>query len=131
MQKIHGGLHKEFYFIENDVLYRSVMDNSHKFSAALVPEDLTDTVLVLGHSQSGPNGYQMTYAAIKRIYYWKGMRKHILVHCKTFVTCEKQKVQKHNLKNKYLNQVCSQWSLFELISLVHSILPHPKVIDIH
>ena len=70
------------------------MDNGHKFSAAVVPEDLTDTVLVLGHNQSGHNGYQRTYAAIKRNYYWKGMRKHILVHCKTCVTCAKQKVQK-------------------------------------
>ena len=50
------------------------MDNGHKFSAAVIPEDLTDTVLVLGHNQSGHNGYQRTYAAIKRNYYWKGMR---------------------------------------------------------
>ena len=70
------------------------MDNGHKFSAAVIPEDLTDTVLVLGHNQSGHNGYQRIYAAIKRSYYWKVMRKHVLVHCKTCVTCAKQKVQK-------------------------------------
>ena len=70
------------------------MDNGHKFSAAVIPENLTDTVLVLGHNQSGHNGYQRTYAAIKRSYYWKGMRKHVLVHCKTCVTCAKQKFQK-------------------------------------
>ena len=93
-EKVHGGLYKEFYFVENHILYKSVMDNGHKFSAAVVPEDLTDTVLVLGHNQSGHNGYQRTYAAIKRSYYWKGMRKHILVHCKTCVTCAKQKVCK-------------------------------------
>ena len=69
---------KEFYFIENDILYRSVMDNGHKFSAAVIPEDLTGPVLFLGHNQSGHNGYQRTYAAIKRNYYWKGMRKHVL-----------------------------------------------------
>ena len=79
-EKVCGGLYKEFYFLENDILYRSIMDNGHKFSAAVVPEDLTDTVLVLGHNQSGDNGYQRTYAAIKRNYYWKGMRKHVLVH---------------------------------------------------
>ena len=70
------------------------MDNGHKFSAAVIPEDLTHTVLLLGHNQSGHNGYQRTYAAIKQSYYWKGMRKHVLVHCKTCVTCAKQKVQK-------------------------------------
>ena len=108
------------------------MDNGHKFSAAVIPEDLTGTVLVLEHNQSGHNSYQRTYVAIKRSYYWKGMRKHILVHCKTCVTCAKQKVKKkHNLKSKYLNQECNQWSLYALISLVNSIPPHPKVTDTH
>ena len=74
------------------------MDNGHKFSAAVVPEDLTDTVLVLGHNQSGHNGYQRTYAAIKRSYYWKGMRKHILDNWKTCVTCAKQKSSKNTIQ---------------------------------
>ena len=93
-EKVLNGLYKEFYFVENDILYRTIIDNGHKFIAAVVPEELTDTVLFLGHNQSGHNGYQRTYAAIKCCYYWKGMRKHILVHCKTCVTCAKQKVQK-------------------------------------
>ena len=96
-EKVQGGMYSDFYFIENDILYRSIMDNGHKFSAAVVPEELTDTVLFLGHNQSGHNGYQRTYAAIKCSYYWKGMRKHVLVHCKTCVTCAKQKVQKNTI----------------------------------
>ena len=74
------------------------MDNGHRFSAAVIPEDLTGTVLLLGHNQYGHNGYQRTYAPIKWSYYWKGMRKHVLVHCKTCVTCAKQKVQKTQFK---------------------------------
>ena len=95
-EKVHGGMYKEFCFIENDILYRSIIDNGHKFSAAVIPEELTDTVLFLGHNQSGHNGYQRTYA-IKHSYYWKGMRKHILVHCKTCVTCAKQKSSKNTI----------------------------------
>ena len=83
-----------FYFVKKGVLYRSVVDNGHKFEAAVVPEDLIHTVLHLGHNQSGHNGYQRTYAAIKCVYYWKGMRKHVLVHCKSCPTCPKQRVQK-------------------------------------
>ena len=64
-EKVCGGLYKEFYFIKNDILYRSVMDNAHKFSAAVIPEYVTGTVLLLGHNQSGHNGYQRTYAAIR------------------------------------------------------------------
>ena len=69
-EKVQDRLYNEFYFIDNDILYRSVMDNGHKFNA-VVPEELTGTVLVLGHNQSGHNGYQRTYATIKRSYYWK------------------------------------------------------------
>ena len=59
-ENVCGGLYKEFYFTKNDILYRSIMDNGHKFSAAIIPEDLTGTVLLLGHNQSGHNGYQRT-----------------------------------------------------------------------
>ena len=93
-QKVIQGQYAQFYFIKKGVLYRSVVDNGHKFEAAVVPEDLIHTVLHLGHNQSGHNGYQRTYAAIKCVYYWKGMRKHVLVHCKSCATCAKQRVQK-------------------------------------
>ena len=99
-EKVLNGLYKEFYFVKNDILYRTIIDNRHKFNAAVVPEELTDTVLFLGHNQSGHNGYQRTYAAIKCSYYWKWMRKHILVHCKTCVTCTKHKVQKTQFEQK-------------------------------
>ena len=98
----------------------------------VVPEDLIHTVLHLGHNQSSHNGYQRTYAAIKRVYYWKGMRKHVLVHCKSCATCAKQRVQKNTIrKAQSLNQVCNQWSLFASISLVSFTLPLQKVIDTH
>ena len=93
-QKVIQGQYAQFYFIKKGVLYRSVVDNGHKFVAAVVPEDLIHTVLHLGHNQSSHNGYQRTYAAIKCVYYWKGMKKHVLVHCKSCPTCAKQRVQK-------------------------------------
>ena len=130
-QKVIQGQYAQFYFIKKGVLYRSVVDNGHKFEAAVVPEDLIGTVLHLGHNQSSHNGYQRTYAAIKRVYYWKGMRKHILVHCKSCPTCAKQRYKNHNLKKKSLNQVYNQWSLFASISLVSFTLPLQKVIDMH
>ena len=93
-QKVIQGQYAQFYFIKKGVLYRSMVDNGHKFEAVVVPEDLIGTVLHLGHNQLGHNGYWRTYATIKRVYYWKGMRKHILVHCKNCPTCAKQRVKK-------------------------------------
>ena len=76
--KVKEGACSEFYFVENNVLFRSIVDNGHKFEARVIPELLVDVVLHLGHNQSGHNGYQRTYAAQKCLYYWKGMRAQIL-----------------------------------------------------
>ena len=68
-EKVKKGAYKEFYFVHNNVLFRSIVDNGHKFKARVIPELLVDVVLHLGHNQSGHNGYQRTYAAIKCLYY--------------------------------------------------------------
>ena len=99
------------------------MDNGHKFSAAVIPEELTDTVLFLGHNQSGHNGYQRIYAAIKCSYYWKMMRKHFLVHCKTCVTYAKQKVQKTQFE-KQIFEPGVQPMEFMCIDLIGGFHPH-------
>ena len=76
--KVKNGMYKEFYVVKNNVLFRSILDSGHKFKARVIPESLVDVVLHLGHNQSGHNGYQRTYAAIKLLYFWKGMRAQIL-----------------------------------------------------
>ena len=70
------------------VLFMHVVDNGQ---ARVIPNSLMDVVLHLGHNQSGHNGYQKAYVAIKHLYYWKGMRMQILQCCKV---CALQKVQK-------------------------------------
>ena len=88
------GEYSQFYFVRNNVLFRSIVENGHRFEVRVIPESLKDVVLHLGHNQSGHNGYQRTYAAIKHLYYWKGMRTHVLQYCKGCKTCAVQKVQK-------------------------------------
>ena len=61
--KVKGGMYSDFYLVKNNVLFRSIADNGHKFEVRVIPESLVDVVLHLGH-----NGYQRTYAAIKHLY---------------------------------------------------------------
>ena len=129
-QKVTQGQYTQFYLIKKGVLYRSVVDNGHKFEAAVVPEDLIGMALHLGHNQPGHNGYQRTYAAIKCVYYWKGMRKHELVHCKNCPTCAKQRVQKTQFE-KQIFEPGVQPMEFVLTSLVSFTLPLQKVMDMH
>ena len=92
--KVKEGAYNQFYFVNDNVLFRSIVDNGHKFKARVIPESLRDVVLHLGHNQSGHNEYQRTYAAIKCLYYWKCMRAQVLRYCKNCKVCVVQKVQK-------------------------------------
>ena len=56
--KVKEGEYNQFYFVKNNVLFRSIVDNGHKFEARVIPESLRDVVLHLGHNESGHNGYQ-------------------------------------------------------------------------
>ena len=98
--RVNNGKYSDFYKIENNILNRTVVENNHKFDAAVLPAELVNTALFLGHNQSGHNGFQRTYAAIKRIYYWKGMRKDILKYCKGCSQCAKHQVE----KRKFIEQ---------------------------
>ena len=49
--KVKEGAYNEFYFVKNDVLFRSIVDNGHKFEVRVIPESLVDVVLHLGHNQ--------------------------------------------------------------------------------
>ena len=92
--KVKEGEYNQFYLVKNNVLFRSIVDNGHKFEVRVIPKSLRDVMLHLGHNQSGHNGYQRTYAAIKHLYYWKCMRTQILCYCKSCKVCAVQKVQK-------------------------------------
>ena len=81
------GIFMTKYFVENNFLLRSIVDNGHIFEARVIPKLLVDVVLHLGHNQSGHYGYKRTYTAIKCLYYWKGMRVKILQYCKSCKVC--------------------------------------------
>ena len=98
--KVQKGMYHEFYLVKNNILFRSIVDNGHKFEARVIPDLLVDVVVHLGHNQSGYNGYQRTYAAMKHMYYWKGMRTQILQYWKSCKVCALQKVQKTQFKKQ-------------------------------
>ena len=92
--KVNDGMYNEFYLVKNNILFKHIVDNGHGFEARVIPNSLMDVMLHLVHNQSGCNGYQRTYVAIKHLYYWKDMRTQILQYCKCCKVCSQQKVQK-------------------------------------
>ena len=58
--RVSNGKYPDFYKIENNILYQLVVENNHKFDAAVLPAELVNTALFLGNNQSGHNGFQRT-----------------------------------------------------------------------
>ena len=50
-------------------------------------------ILKLAHNKLGHNGISRTYAMLKRLYYWKGMKASITKHIKNCDVCQKRNLQ--------------------------------------
>ena len=97
----HNKLDKEYYSMdENGLLTRKVVDGGHKFHAIYLPNVLVFQVLRTAHDDLAHNGFPRTYAALKRVFYWKGMKKDIRKHCKTCAICMLHKLENVKFERK-------------------------------
>ena len=60
----------------------------------------TYEVLRIAHDNLGHNGFPRTYAALKRVFFWKGMKEDIRKHCKTCATCQLHKLENVKFERK-------------------------------
>ena len=81
------------YNVENDILKHCQSINGQLFYPIVLPHMLIGHILELSHNKLGHNGINRTYAMLKRLYYWKGMKTSITKHIKNCDNC-----QKHNLQ---------------------------------
>ena len=94
-------LDKEYYSLdENELLTRKVIDGGHKFHAIYLPSVLIFQVLQTAHDDLGHNGFPRTYAALKQVFFWKGMKEDIRKHCKTCATCQLHKLENVKFERK-------------------------------
>ena len=80
----------KLFMMKQGIVYRLWCENNKTEECIVVPEVLRNPLLMLAHNYSGHNGFRRTYNALKRQYYWPGMRKHILKHCKSCHQCSLQ-----------------------------------------
>ena len=74
----HNNLDKEYYSMdENGHLTRKVVDGGHEFHAIYLPTVLVFQVLQTAHDDLGHNEFPRMYAALKRVFYWEGMKEDI------------------------------------------------------
>ena len=80
----------KLFLLKHGIVHRLWCEDGRTSDCVLVPEVLRDSLLMLAHDYSGHNGFRRTYNAMKRQYYWPGMRKDILRHCKRCHQCALQ-----------------------------------------
>ena len=85
---------------ENGLLMRKVVDGSHEFHAIYLRTVLVFQILHTAHDDLGHNGFPRTYAALKRVFYWKSMKEDIRKHCKTCATCMLHKLENVKFERK-------------------------------
>ena len=82
----------------------NVVDGGHEFCAIYLPNVLVFQVLQTAHDDLGHNGFLRTYLALKRVFYWKGMKEDVRKHCKTCATCMLHKLENVKFERKIFKQ---------------------------
>ena len=75
------------YYLENGILMKYVSDNKQRFEVVVVPPEWGHTLLKLAHDDLGHNGTARTYMALRRSYYWKGMKTFVTLYIKRCSLC--------------------------------------------
>ena len=78
--------------MENDILKRVLMVNRLLYKPVVTPSILKDCLIMLAHDEQGHNGFKRTYGSLQTVYYWKGMKRQIQLHCRRCRTCAKHNV---------------------------------------
>ena len=122
-------LDKEYYSLdENELLTRKVIDGGHKFCAIYLPSVLIFQVLQTAHDDLGHNGFPRTYAALKRVFFWKGMKEDIRKYCKTCATCQLHKLENVKFEKKIFRPSLQPMD-FICMDLIANSTPPQQVMD--
>ena len=75
------------YYLSEGVLHKYVTDNKQRFETVVAPQSLIKHLLEMAHDHLGHNGSTRTYAILKRLYYWKGMKNMVKRYVKQCQQC--------------------------------------------
>ena len=85
------------------------------------PESLIQSILQTAHDESGHNRFPRMYSAIRRLYYWKGIKEDILQHCRNCYTCQLHKTAAVKFEAKHFKPLLKPMDFIamDLISEFH------------
>ena len=96
-------LNRNIFAMENDILKKKVIECGLLNKPVIIPEILRECLLILAHNEQGHNGFKRTHSALKTLYYWKGMKRHIQLYCRRCKTCARHNVQTQELQKEHFS----------------------------
>ena len=85
----------DIYLIKDGILRRRIVEvTGNEFKPIVISRSLVYHILMTAHDHGGHNGFPRTYAAIRRLYYWVGMKRDMHQHCKRCQLCAKHNIAK-------------------------------------
>ena len=81
------------YTIQKDILKRIMTIDHAQFLPIILTHVLIGHVLSLAHDHLGHNDISHTYAMVRRLYFWKGMKSSITKYIKNCNICQKRNLQ--------------------------------------
>ena len=89
VHKLHSGVDSSFYLNTDSILKCTLIINILEGSTTVVPLALTNTLIHEFHNCRGHQGCARTLNALKRRFWWKGMRRDVKYHISNCITCSK------------------------------------------
>ena len=96
-------LNKTLFTMENDILKRVLMVNGLLYKPVDTPSILKDCLIMLAHDEQGHNGFKRTYSSLQTVYYWKGMKRQIQLHCRRCRTCARHSVTAQEFNKEHFS----------------------------
>ena len=83
----------QLYIIKDNLLKRYVVDGDDTYETIVMPRSLTLQILQMVHDELGHNGTHRTYIFLKRLYYWKVLKRSVEKHIKRGYKCQRRNRQ--------------------------------------
>ena len=96
-------LNKILFTMENDILKRVLMVNGLLYKPVVTPSILKVCLIMLAHNEQGHNGFRRTYGSLQTVYYWKGMKRQIQLHCRRCRTCARHNVTAQEFNKEHFS----------------------------
>ena len=91
----NGDVDNNLYMVEDGILRRRIVEpTGNEFKPVVIPKCMVDHILLTAHDHNGHNGFPRTYASVRCLYSWVGMKKDIPKHCKKCQLCAKHNIAK-------------------------------------